>query len=109
MSGTSGAAGQLTVTSALSDATSGANLANNTGTTGAGCEPDGRWGFVDQRESNTVSNAIPGVTFQLLAASCGTPVQVEITNDNTDIETAVSRFVTAYNAVVKDINDSGGE
>jgi flagellar hook-associated protein 2 len=54
--------------------------------------------------SNTVSNAIPGVTFQLLGASPGTPIQVEITNDNTDIETAMSKFVTAYNAVINDIN-----
>jgi flagellar hook-associated protein 2 len=29
---------------------------------------------------------------------------VEITNDNTDIGTAVSKFVTAYNAVINDIN-----
>jgi flagellar hook-associated protein 2 len=54
--------------------------------------------------SNTVSNAIPGVTFQLLGASPGTQVQVEITNDNTDIETAVGKFVSAYNAVINDIN-----
>ncbi len=54
--------------------------------------------------SNTVSNAIPGVTFQLLGASTGTPIQVEIRNDNTDIETAVGKFVSAYNAVINDIN-----
>lgn len=54
--------------------------------------------------SNTVSNAIPGVTFQLLGASVGTQIQVEITNDNTDIGTAVGKFVTAYNAVINDIN-----
>jgi flagellar hook-associated protein 2 len=29
---------------------------------------------------------------------------VEITNDNTDIETAVGKFVSAYNAVINDIN-----
>ena len=58
--------------------------------------------------SNTVSNAISGVTFQLLGSSVGTDVQVEITNDNTGIETAVSSFVTAYNAVIKDINAQEG-
>ena len=31
-------------------------------------------------------------------------MQVQITNDNTDIETAVSKFVSAYNAVINDIN-----
>ena len=54
--------------------------------------------------SNTVSNAIPGVTFQLLGSSPGTQIQVEITNNNTDIETAVGKFVSAYNAVINDIN-----
>jgi flagellar hook-associated protein 2 len=54
--------------------------------------------------SNTVTNAIPGVTLQLLGASTGTPIQVEITNDNTDIGSAMSNFVTAYNAVINDIN-----
>jgi flagellar hook-associated protein 2 len=51
-----------------------------------------------------VSDAIAGVTFQLLGAAPGTPIQVEITNDNTDIGTAMSKFVTAYNAVINDIN-----
>ena len=60
--------------------------------------------------SNTVTNAIPGVTFQLLAQSAGTsPVQIQITNDNTDIETAVNNFVSAYNAVVKDLTAQTGD
>jgi flagellar hook-associated protein 2 len=57
--------------------------------------------------SNTVSTVIPGVTFQLLSTS-KTPVQVEIANDNTDIETAFSSFVSAYNAVAKDITTQEG-
>jgi flagellar hook-associated protein 2 len=62
--------------------------------------------------SNTVNTVIPGVTFQLLSTST-TPVQVQIANDNTGIETAFSTFVSAYNAVVKDLtiqegNDSSG-
>jgi len=59
--------------------------------------------------SNTVTNAIPGVTMQLLDASPnGESVQVEITNNNTDVETAVSSFVTAYNKVVGDLNTQEG-
>ncbi len=112
VSGTSGSAGQLTVTSALSDATTGVNLANNTGTTGADASLNVD-GIALTSASNTVSTAIPGVTFQLLAADVGSPVQVEITNNNTAIETAFSSMVTAYNAVVKDVstqegNDSSG-
>jgi len=108
VSGTSGSAGQLTVTSVLSDATTGVNLANNTGTTGADAslKVDG---IALTSASNTVSTAIPGVTFQLLAADVGSPVQVEITNNNTAIETAFSSMVTAYNAVVKDVSTQEGK
>jgi flagellar hook-associated protein 2 len=59
--------------------------------------------------SNTVSTAIPGVTFQLLSSAVGSPVQVEITNDNTAIETAVASMVSAYNAVVKDLSAQEGK
>jgi flagellar hook-associated protein 2 len=55
--------------------------------------------------SNTVTDAIAGVTFQLLATSAtSTPVQVQITDDTTDIATAISGFVSAYNTVIGDIN-----
>ncbi len=107
VSGTSGSAGQLTVTSALSDATTGVNLANNTGTPGADASLNVD-GIALTSASNTVSTAIPGVTFQLLAADVGSPVQVEITNNNTAIETAFSSMVTAYNAVVKDVSTQEG-
>jgi flagellar hook-associated protein 2 len=105
VSGTSGAAGQLSISSSLSGASSGA-ITFQTGETGqdASLKVDG---VSVTSPSNTVSNAIPGVTFQLLATSA-TPVQVQITNDTTDIGTAISSFVTAYNAVVKDINTQEG-
>jgi len=106
VSGTSGAAGQLDVTSSLSGASSGA-IAFQVGQTGkdASLTVDG---VSVTSSSNTVSNAISGVTFQLLGSSAGTEVQVEITNDNTAIATAVNSFVTAYNAVIKDINTQEG-
>jgi flagellar hook-associated protein 2 len=106
VSGTSGAAGQLAVTSSLSGASSGA-ITFQVGQTGkdASLTVDG---VSVTSSSNTVSNAISGVTFQLLGSSAGTEVQVEITNDNTDIATAVNSFVTAYNAVIKDINTQEG-
>ncbi|RSL14920.1 flagellar hook-associated protein 2 [Edaphobacter aggregans] len=107
VSGTSGAAGQLDVTSSLSGASSGA-IAFQVGQTGkdASLTVDG---VSVTSSSNTVSNAISGVTFQLLGSSAGTEVQVEITNDNTAIATAVNSFVTAYNAVIKDINTQEGK
>ena len=107
VSGISGAAGQLTVTSSLSGASSGA-IAFQVGQTGkdASLTVDG---VSVTSPSNTVSNAISGVTFQLLGSSAGTEVQVEITNDNTAIATAMNSFVTAYNAVIKDINTQEGK
>ena len=65
--------------------------------------------------SNTVTNAIPGVTFQLLstgtASSDGTPetVQVVIANDTSSIETAINTFVTDYNTTMKAINAQEGK
>jgi flagellar hook-associated protein 2 len=106
VSATSGTAGQLTVTGSLSGALSG-NITFQVGQPGqnASLTVDG---VQVTSSSNTVSNAIPGVTFQLLGSSAGTQVQVEITNDNTDISSAMSSFVTAYNAVIKDINTQEG-
>jgi flagellar hook-associated protein 2 len=57
--------------------------------------------------SNTVSGAIPGVTFQILSA--GSNVQVQVTNDNSAIETAMQAFVTAYNTVNTDIKTQEGK
>jgi flagellar hook-associated protein 2 len=57
--------------------------------------------------SNTISTAISGVTFQLLSPST-TPVEVEITNNNSDVETAFSTFVTAYNKVLGDLTTQEG-
>jgi flagellar hook-associated protein 2 len=112
VSGTSGAAGQLTVSSALTDTTTGTDVPTQVGNTGrdASLTVDG----IDiSSSSNTVSTAIPGVTFQLLNASTST-VQVAITNDTASMSSAISDFVTAYNAVVKDVttqegNDASGK
>jgi flagellar hook-associated protein 2 len=102
VSGTSGAAGELVVTASLTGASSGAiSFSSSQDGKDASLTVDG---VAITTGSNTVSNAIPGVTFQLLGASPGTQIQVEITNDNTDIETAMGKFVSAYNAVINDIN-----
>lgn len=108
VSGTSGAAGQLTLTSSLTDATTGSAMSFQVGQTGqdANLSVDG---VSITSSSNTVTNAIPGVTFQLLSTAPSTQVQVEITNDNTAVESAFSNLVTAYNTVVKDINTQEGK
>lgn len=107
VSGTGGSAGNLTVTSALTDATTSTSMSFQVGQAGADASLTVD-GVALQNGTNTVSTAIPGVTFQLLLSSPGTQVQVQITNDNSAIATAMNSFVNAYNAVAKDLNTQEG-
>lgn len=103
VSRTSGAGGDLSITPSLNDTTSGSAVGFTQGQAGQ----DAQFtvdGINATSASNTVSNVIPGVSFQLLSASPGTNVQVEITNNNTDVESAVNSFVKAYNTVMTDLN-----
>ena len=107
-SNTSGAVGGFTIASALTDATT---PATTIGFTQAQAGSDASFtvdGISEISSSNTVSNAIPGVTFQLLSAAPSSPVQIEITNDNTSVETAFNTFVTNYNQAITDINTQEG-
>lgn len=54
--------------------------------------------------SNTISNVIPGVTFQLNGQLQGSPVTVSIEANTDGVGQAVSSFVTAYNQLTTDIN-----
>jgi flagellar hook-associated protein 2 len=108
VSGTSGTSGELTIGSSITDSSTGTALAYNlaTASANASLKVDG---VQISAASNTVSTVIPGVTFQLLAPSpvtSGTPesIQVQILNNNAAVVTAVSQFVTDYNAVVGAIN-----
>ena len=108
VSGTSGAAGQLETitTNALAD---GGTSITFPGPPNSGQQGQDAQITVDGVQvtspSNTVTGAISGVTFQLLSsASPNTNIQVQVTDNTTDIGTAVSNFVSAYNTVVKDIN-----
>jgi len=107
VSDTSGAAGNLTISGSLTDSTTSSTINFTQGQAGqdASFTVDG---ISATSASNTVSNVIPGVTFQLLSAAPGTSVQVEITNNNTDVESAVSSFVSAYNTVLGDLNTQEG-
>ena len=64
--------------------------------------------------SNTVTNLIPGLTFQLLAPSATESgggletVQVVIGNDNTEVESTVNQFVSDYNSLISAINTQEG-
>jgi len=120
VSQTSGAAGQMTVTSSLTD-TKLVSSKNASGAIGYIPTVDGKDANLEidgvplTSASNTVSNLIPGVTFQLLAPSqqqsdnTYTPVQVVIANDNSGVETAVNQFVTDYNSLMSAINTQEGK
>lgn len=64
--------------------------------------------------SNTVTNLIPGVTFQLLSASplqsdnTLEPIQVIIGNDNTGVESAINNMITDYNSLISAMNTQQG-
>lgn len=115
VSGTSGGSGNLTVTPSLTDTTnSSASLAYKPVNHGvdAKLNVDG----VDLTSpSNTVTNLIPGITFQLLApsatASDGSLQQVEVIigNNNSGVETSVNQLVTDYNALIAAINTQQGK
>jgi flagellar hook-associated protein 2 len=50
-----------------------------------------------QRDSNTISDVIEGVTLDLTQADANTTITMRIANDTSSVETAIDNFVTAYN------------
>ena len=108
VSKTSGAAGGITLTPSLTDATTSTSVGFAVGQAGQDAQLTVD-GLNTTSASNTVTGAIPGVTFQLLASASGTPVQVQITNDNSSVETAVQSLVTAYNSVVSSVKTQEGK
>ena len=114
VSGTSGSKGELSITSEVKDTSQSSSvLSYNSAVTGANATL-----VVDgvslTSTSNTVSNLIPGVTFQLLAPSSSesdgslSTVQVVIANYNTAVESAVQQLVTDYNSALSAINEQQG-
>ncbi len=55
--------------------------------------------------SNTVTDAIPGIQLNLQApVTAAAPVTIDVASDSSAIQTAIGNFVTAYNAVISEIN-----
>jgi flagellar hook-associated protein 2 len=126
VSQTNGAAGQITIADTTSNPTSPTSLADSTkadNNVGLGLAKiqDGIDATINvdgvslTSASNTVTNAIPGVTFQLLStgstgsSSAPESIQVIIANDTTSIETAINTFVNDYNTAMKAINAQEGK
>ena len=111
VSGTQGSAGTLTVTSSITDASPSLAYTSTVAGSDASLTVDG---VELTSASNTVSNLIPGLTFQLLSASPQQsdgslePVQVVIGNDNSGVESAINSLVNDYNSLIKAINAQEG-
>jgi flagellar hook-associated protein 2 len=58
-----------------------------------------------QRSSNTVTDAIPGVTLSLLKTTGSSTVSVNVTRDNGVVKENIHKFVEAYNDIVKFVNE----
>lgn len=54
--------------------------------------------------SNTITGAIAGLTLNLVSAAPNSPVALSIGADTQGITDALNNFVSAYNQVIKDIN-----
>ena len=115
VSGTSGGNGniQVTASSLVDSSNNNAALSYTSTVTGVNAQLTVD-GVNLQSASNTVTNLIPGVTFQLLAPSAvdssgnPEPLQVVIGNDNAATESTVNQFVNDYNALVSAINTQEG-
>ena len=95
VSKTSGAAGNLTVTS------SAVNFTQGTAGVDAQLNVDG---VPIDSSTNTVTSALPGVTLNLASASPGTPVTISVGADTSQATQTINSFVSAYNTVMNDIN-----
>lgn len=94
VSKTSGEGGNLTVTGGVSFH--------------QGVEGKDALGSVDgvpfDSATNTLSGVLTGVDLQLSGADKNAVVQIGIAPDTTEAATAVNNFITAYNAVMSDVN-----
>ena len=94
VSKTSGAAGNLTISSPATSFTGSAGVDAQLTVDGVPVDS----------ASNTVTGAIPGVTLSLGAADANTSVLISVQPDTTQAAGAIQDFVTAYNAVITSIN-----
>jgi flagellar hook-associated protein 2 len=105
---TNGAAGQINIDSnSLNNDTAGVPLSLTTAQAGQDAQLTVD-GIQISNASNTISNAISGVTMQLLGKSAA-PVQVEIDNDTGSVTAALSTLVKDYNSVVSALTAQEGK
>lgn len=57
--------------------------------------------------TNTIANAVPGVTLNLLREAPGTPIAIDVVNDASALKDRLRSFVTQYNDLLKFATDQG--
>lgn len=57
--------------------------------------------------TNTIANAVPGVTLNLLREAPGSTIAIDVLNDATALKDRLRSFVTQYNDLLKFTNDQG--
>jgi flagellar hook-associated protein 2 len=108
---TSQGAGTLSVTSNVVDPSSHLSYASTVTGADAKLTVDG---VSLTSASNTVTNLIPGLTFQLLSPSATEtggslePVQVVIGNDTGTVESTIGNMVSDYNSLISVVNTQEG-
>lgn len=60
------------------------------------------------KDSNTITDVLPGVTLNLLKAQVGTPVSIGVSNDTSVVSANINKFVGEFNKLVKALKDIGG-
>jgi flagellar hook-associated protein 2 len=93
----SGALGDLTV----SNNTTGLNFNKAVQGLNASLTADG---VPISSTTNTISGVIPGVTLNLASASPSTTVNISVSPNTSQAESAINTFVSAWNQVVQDLN-----
>ncbi len=64
-------------------------------------------GVTHTSSSNVVSNALDGVTLNLLTAKPNTNINLTVTNDSSHVTSLLQSFVTAYNTMIQQITPLG--
>jgi flagellar hook-associated protein 2 len=62
-------------------------------------------GLLVTKDSNSVTDAIDGVTLNLLAKNVGSPTTLTVTQDTGAVQSALSSLVTAYNTLNSTLSD----
>ena len=63
-------------------------------------------GLPVKKSSNSISDAITGVTLNLTKTNVGAPTTVTVARDTASVVSAVNKFVSAYNAINKTFSDA---